>query len=395
MLEKVIYYDKRPPHIEKLLIEYAKPGIDLKFYEPSYGEAGSLEEAEAILAHSRGVTREIIDRAPNLKIIQVASVGYNQHDIEYAREKGIYVCNCAGGASDCVAEMVIGLMLSLTRRITQLSEKVRQGEWHNWTYRHDTHTIIGKTLGVIGLGAIGGLVANAAVGLGMQVVGCDPFITVNAAWSLSRAVRKADNYDEIYADADYITIHVPSTPDTKGMINAETIAKMKDGVRIINLARGDLVDNAAVKAALASGKVACYVTDFPSDELLDVEGVIAIPHLGASTPESEENCASMAAAQLIDYLENGNIKNSVNYPATYMARSAANRIVVLHENVPTMLAQVLTVLSNDNINIENMVSCSKGNNACSLFDTDAKVSEKAAADIRAIQGVRRITVIEG
>ena len=229
----------------------------------------------------------------------------------------------------------------------------------------------------------------------MQVVGCDPFITVNAAWSLSRAVRKADNYDEIYADADYITIHVPSTPDTKGMINAETIAKMKDGVRIINLARGDLVDNAAVKAALASGKVACYVTDFPSDELLDVEGVIAIPHLGASTPESEENCASMAAAQLIDYLENGNIKNSVNYPATYMARSAANRIVVLHENVPTMLAQVLTVLSNDNINIENMVSCSKGNNACSLFDTDAKVSEKAAADIRAIQGVRRITVIEG
>ena len=255
--------------------------------------------------------------------------------------------------------------------------------------------LLGKTLGVIGLGAIGGLVANAAVGLGMQVVGCDPFITVNAAWSLSRAVRKADNYDEIYADADYITIHVPSTPDTKGMINAETIAKMKDGVRIINLARGDLVDNAAVKAALASGKVACYVTDFPSDELLDVEGVIAIPHLGASTPESEENCASMAAAQLIDYLENGNIKNSVNYPATYMARSAANRIVVLHENVPTMLAQVLTVLSNDNINIENMVSCSKGNNACSLFDTDAKVSEKAAADIRAIQGVRRITVIEG
>lgn len=155
MLEKVIYYDKRPPHIEKLLIEYAKPGIDLKFYEPSYGEAGSLEEAEAILAHSRGVTREIIDRAPNLKIIQVASVGYNQHDIEYAREKGIYVCNCAGGASDCVAEMVIGLMLSLTRRITQLSEKVRQGEWHNWTYRHDTHTIIGKTLGVIGAGGIG------------------------------------------------------------------------------------------------------------------------------------------------------------------------------------------------------------------------------------------------
>ena len=341
---------------------------------------------------------------PSLIAIARSGAGTNNIPLEDCCRRGIVVFNSPGANAEAVKEQILcSLVLSsrdvlgsidwvkgLNGRGKDIPALVEKGK-----SQFAGPELMGKTLGVIGLGAIGGLVANAAVGLGMQVVGCDPFITVNAAWSLSRAVRKADNYDEIYADADYITIHVPSTPDTKGMINAETIAKMKDGVRIINLARGDLVDNAAVKAALASGKVACYVTDFPSDELLDVEGVIAIPHLGASTPESEENCAVMAAEQLADYLLNGNIKNSVNYPATYMARSAANRIVVLHENVPTMLAQVLTVLSNDNINIENMVSCSKGNNACSLFDTDAKVSEKAAADIRAIQGVRRITVIEG
>lgn len=367
----------------------------------AYTFSPEIENPDGILVRSAAM--HDMELGEDLLAIARAGAGVNNIPVDKCLEKGIVVFNTPGANANGVKELALAALLLSSRKIDagiawaktlkgqeSVEKLVEKGK-----SAFVGPELLGKTLGVIGLGAIGGLVANAAVGLGMQVVGCDPFITVNAAWSLSRAVRKADNYDEIYADADYITIHVPSTPDTKGMINAETIAKMKDGVRIINLARGDLVDNAAVKAALASGKVACYVTDFPSDELLDVEGVIAIPHLGASTPESEENCASMAAAQLIDYLENGNIKNSVNYPATYMARSAANRIVVLHENVPTMLAQVLTVLSNDNINIENMVSCSKGNNACSLFDTDAKVSEKAAADIRAIQGVRRITVIEG
>lgn len=374
----------------------------LRKLDPSNYQVGQdLERYQGMLVRSADLHGYPFPE--ELLAIARAGSGTNNIPIDQCNEKGIVVFNTPGANANGVKELALAALLLSSRKIDAgiawaktlkgqegVEKLVEKGK-----SAFVGPELLGKTLGVIGLGAIGGLVANAAVGLGMQVVGCDPFITVNAAWSLSRAVRKADNYDEIYADADYITIHVPSTPDTKGMINAETIAKMKDGVRIINLARGDLVDNAAVKAALASGKVACYVTDFPSDELLDVEGVIAIPHLGASTPESEENCASMAAAQLIDYLENGNIKNSVNYPATYMARSAANRIVVLHENVPTMLAQVLTVLSNDNINIENMVSCSKGNNACSLFDTDAKVSEKAAADIRAIQGVRRITVIEG
>ena len=375
--------------------------VGLSHFDDRYIITDKIEDANGILVRSQDM--HSMDFSGQLMAIARAGAGVNNIPLDACAEKGIVVFNTPGANANGVKELALAALLLSSRKIDAgiawaktlkgqegVEKLVEKGK-----SAFVGPELLGKTLGVIGLGAIGGLVANAAVGLGMQVVGCDPFITVNAAWSLSRAVRKADNYDEIYADADYITIHVPSTPDTKGMINAETIAKMKDGVRIINLARGDLVDNAAVKAALASGKVACYVTDFPSDELLDVEGVIAIPHLGASTPESEENCASMAAAQLIDYLENGNIKNSVNYPATYMARSAANRIVVLHENVPTMLAQVLTVLSNDNINIENMVSCSKGNNACSLFDTDAKVSEKAAADIRAIQGVRRITVIEG
>ena len=384
----------------KLLNKIGKAGVD-RFDGAKYTLSEDAAAPAGILVRSAAMHEMAF--GPELLAIARAGAGVNNIPLDRCSEQGIVVFNTPGANANGVKELALAALLLSSRKIDagiawaktlkgqeSVEKLVEKGK-----SAFVGPELLGKTLGVIGLGAIGGLVANAAVGLGMQVVGCDPFITVNAAWSLSRAVRKADNYDEIYADADYIPIHVPSTPDTKGMINAETIAKMKDGVRIINLARGDLVDNAAVKAALASGKVACYVTDFPSDELLDVEGVIAIPHLGASTPESEENCASMAAAQLIDYLENGNIKNSVNYPATYMARSAANRIVVLHENVPTMLAQVLTVLSNDNINIENMVSCSKGNNACSLFDTDAKVSEKAAADIRAIQGVRRITVIEG
>ncbi len=384
----------------KLLNKIGKAGID-RFDGAKYTLSEDAASPAGILVRSAAMHEMTF--GPELLAIARAGAGVNNIPIDRCSEQGIVVFNTPGANANGVKELALAALLLSSRKINAgiawaktlkgqegVEKLVEKGK-----SAFVGPELLGKTLGVIGLGAIGGLVANAAVALGMDVIGCDPFITVNAAWSLSRAVRKADNYDEIYANADYITLHVPSTPDTKGMINAETIAKMKDGVRIINLARGDLVDTAAIKNALASGKVACYVTDFPSDELLDVEGVIAIPHLGASTPESEENCASMAASQLIEYLENGNIKNSVNYPATNMARSAANRIVVLHENVPTMLAQVLTVLSNDNINIENMVSCSKGNNACSLFDTDAKVSEKVQEDIRAIQGVRRITVIEG
>ena len=363
----------------KLLNKIGKAGID-RFDGAKYTLSEDAASPAGILVRSAAMHEMTF--GPELLAIARAGAGVNNIPIDRCSEQGIVVFNTPGANANGVKELALAALLLSSRKINAgiaWAKTLKGQEGVEKLVEKGKSAFVGPEL----------------LGKTLGVIGCDPFITVNAAWSLSRAVRKADNYDEIYANADYITLHVPSTQDTKGMINAETIAKMKDGVRIINLARGDLVDTAAIKNALASGKVACYVTDFPSDELLDVEGVIAIPHLGASTPESEENCASMAASQLIEYLENGNIKNSVNYPATNMARSAANRIVVLHENVPTMLAQVLTVLSNDNINIENMVSCSKGNNACSLFDTDAKVSEKVQEDIRAIQGVRRITVIEG
>ena len=382
------------------LNKIAAVGTD-KLDRAEYTVGTDVQNPAAIMVRSAAMHDMTFGK--ELQAIARAGAGVNNIPVDRCSAEGIVVFNTPGANANGVKELAICALMLASRNITggiEWAESLKGTEGvakavEAGKSKFAGVEIMGKTLGVIGLGAIGGLVANAAVKLGMTVVGCDPFLSVDAAWNMDHHVVKAASYEDVFKVADYVTLHVPATPQTKGMINAASIASMKDGVRIINLARGDLVDNAAVKAALASGKVACYVTDFPSDELLDVEGVIAIPHLGASTPESEENCASMAAAQLIDYLENGNIKNSVNYPATYMARSAANRIVVLHENVPTMLAQVLTVLSNDNINIENMVSCSKGNNACSLFDTDAKVSEKAAADIRAIQGVRRITVIEG
>ena len=384
----------------KLLNKIAKSGTDC-FDKSKYSLSEESASPVGILVRSASMHETEFN--PELLAIARAGAGVNNIPLDRCSEQGIVVFNTPGANANGVKELAIAALLLASRKISQGIAWARSLKGQDGVEKLVEKgksafvgpEISGKTLGVIGLGAIGGLVANAAVGLGMKVVGCDPYITVNAAWGLSRAVIKADNYDELYAQSDYITVHVPSTPDTRGMINAEAIAKMKDGVRIINLSRGDLVNNTDIKAALESGKVAAYVTDFPCEELLGVDGITAIPHLGASTPESEENCAFMAATQLIDYIENGNIKNSVNYPATYMARSASNRIVVLHENVPTMLAQVLTVLSGDNINIENMVSCSKGANACSLFDTNASVSDKVLEDIRAINGVRRITLIKG
>ena len=263
---------------------------------------------------------------PSLIAIARSGAGTNNIPLEDCCRRGIVVFNSPGANAEAVKEQILcSLVLSsrdvlgsidwvkgLNGRGKDIPALVEKGK-----SQFAGPELMGKTLGVIGLGAIGALIANAAVSLGMNVCGYDPYLSVDAAWRLSRDVKHEVNLDGIYAKADYISINVPYTDQTFHMLDARAFSKMKDGVRIINLARGDLVDNAAVKAALASGKVACYVTDFPSDELLDVEGVIAIPHLGASTPESEENCASMAAAQLIDYLENGNIKNSVNYHTTH------------------------------------------------------------------------------
>ena len=253
--------------------------------------------------------------------------------------------------------------------------------------------LLGKTLGVIGLGAIGGLVANEALKLGMKVVGCDPFLSVDAAWKLDRHVFHAASFDEVYEKADYITLHVPSTKDTKGMICAETFAKMKDGVKIINLARADLVNTKDMSAALDSGKVSSYVTDFPTNETLADPRIIAIPHLGASTEEAEDNCAVMAARQLDDFLQNGNIVNSVNFPAVSMPRSGEARICVFHANVPAVLSNITAEMGKRGINIENMTNKSKGNAAYTMLDVAAAPDDAAVEAIAGIEGVIRVKIV--
>lgn len=363
-----------------------------------YNVGENAENPEGILVRSAALHE--VPFGPELLCIARAGAGVNNIPLDRCSENGIVVFNTPGANANGVKELAIAALLLASRDVVggiewaktlkgdpDVAKAVEKGK-----SRFAGPEIKGKTLGVIGLGAIGGMVANAAYGVGMKVVGCDPYITVKNAWSLSRAVKKADDYDELYAESDYITYHIPAIPATKGIINKENIAKMKDGVRIINLSRGDLCNVPDLLEALASGKVASYVTDFPCEEILGVPGVVAIPHLGASTPESEDNCAVMAAEEMIDYLENGNIRNSVNYPEISLARNAAHRVIALHENVPNMLSQISGALSTDGVNIESLLSQSKGANAISLFDTNDPVSEKAINDIRAIKGVVRVIV---
>ncbi|MEG1846184.1 MAG: phosphoglycerate dehydrogenase, partial [Oscillospiraceae bacterium] len=254
--------------------------------------------------------------------------------------------------------------------------------------------IKGKKLGVIGLGAIGVLVANAAHSLGMEVYGYDPFLSLDSAWSLSRAINHANSLDEIFSSCDYITLHVPLNNDTRDLVSTKTIATMKDNVRILNFARGELVNSADIIEALEGGKVAAYATDFPSDDLIGVNGVIAIPHLGASTPESEENCAFMAVDEIKDFLENGNIVNSVNLPTVCVPRTGRTRITIIHKNVPNVISKITTAVANENINIDNMVNKSRGEFAYTMLDTDADVSKEALDAISAIECSVRVRVIK-
>ena len=373
--------------------------VGLKEFDPEkYSVSDSCTDETGILVRSASLHDTVFP--DSLLAIARAGAGVNNIPLDRCSENGIVVFNTPGANANGVKELAIAALLLASRDIyggiawaktlkgqPDVAKLVEKGK-----SSFKGPEIMGKKLGVIGLGAIGGMVANAASSLGMSVVGCDPYITVKNAWSLSRSVRKANDYDEIYADSDYITYHIPSIPSTRGIINKEAISKMKDGVRIINLSRGDLCNVPDMLEALKSGKVACYVTDFPSDELLDAEHCIAIPHLGASTPESEDNCAVMAADEIIDYIENGNIKNSVNYPEITLPRSAKNRVVALHENIPTMLSQISTVLSKDNVNIESLLSQAKGSNAVAIFDTNDALSERIINDIANIKGVVRVLV---
>ena len=273
--------------------------------------------------------------------------------------------------------------------ILNLADQLKYEQHNGIPHPH----LAGKTLGVVGLGAIGGLIANVAIHLGMKVIGCDPFLSVEGAWNLNHRVNRAATYDEIFEQSDYITLHVPSTKDTRGMICAETLAKMKDGVKLINLSRADLVSAADLAEALKAGKVSRYVTDFPTEEVLELPGTVAIPHLGASTEESEDNCAVMAARQLDDYLKNGNIKNSVNFPALQMPRSGASRICALHANVPAVLTRLTAAIAEEGLNIENMTSKSKGDNAYTVLDCSSVPSDAALARISAVEGMFRVRLI--
>ena len=364
-----------------------------------YEIGDTIANPDGIMVRSAKMHEMEFDKS--LKAIARAGAGVNNIPIDRCSAEGIVVFNTPGANANGVKELAICALLLAARDViggiewakslagtADVAAQVEKGK-----SKFAGNEIAGKTLGVIGLGAIGGMIANAAVELGMKVIGCDPFLSVDGAWNLDHRITHAATYDEIFEKADYVTLHVPSTKDTKNMINAETIAKMKDGAKLINLARADLVNADALKAALAEGKISTYVTDFPTEDVLDVPHVIAIPHLGASTEESEDNCAVMAARQLDDYLQNGNIKNSVNYPMLSMPRSGAARICVLHANVPTILAQITMALSDEGINIENLTNKSKGDNAYTVLDVASAPSDAATARINAIEGVVRVRVI--
>ncbi len=338
----------------------------------------------------------------SLVAIARAGAGVNNIPVDACSEQGIVVFNTPGANANAVKELVLAGLFLASRKVVDgcnwaqtligegdaVAKLVEKGK-----SAYAGPEIKGKKLGIIGLGAIGVLVANAAVSLGMEVYGYDPYLSVDAAWRLSRAVRHANALEEIYTECDYISVHVPLTPDTKGMIGTDSIATMKDGVRILNFARAGLVDSDAMIAALAAGKVASYVVDFPTEEMLGVANVVAIPHLGASTPESEDNCAVMAADELRDYLENGNITHSVNFPDVNVPRSGDTRICVLHKNIPNMLAQISSVVSADGVNIDAMTNKSRKDYAYTVLDVEGSITDAVADDIMKIDGVIRVRVL--
>ena len=338
---------------------------------------------------------------PSLLAIARAGAGVNNIPVADCAAKGIVVFNTPGANANAVKELVLAGLFLASRKITDgvawaSTLKEQGGDVPKLVEKGKGQfagpEIAGKKLGVIGLGAIGVLVANAAVLLGMEVCGFDPYMTVRNAWSLSRSVHPAASMDEIFAECDYITVHVPLLDSTRGMIGAESIGKMKDGVRLLNFARGELADTDAVLAAVHAGKVACYVTDFPNERLLGVENVVCIPHLGASTPESEENCAEMAARELAAYLEDGTIRNSVNYPDAELARTpGTSRLCFLHRNVPMMLNRITAGLSG--LNIEHMLNKSRGDVAYTILDVSGEVDPSQLGGLSADPDFYRVRVL--
>lgn len=367
---------------------------------PDYTVSGSETAPQAILVRSAKLHDYPFPES--LLAIARAGVGVDNIPLDRCSEAGIAVFSTPGANANAVKELALCALLLCSRdvpgairwvrqqaeevEVSQVVEKGKSAFAGPELYR--------KTLGIIGLGAIGSLVANAAVDLGMEVVGYDPYLSVASALRLSPHVRVVSALSELYRVADYLTIHIHCTPETTGIINAAAIAAMKPGARFINLARGALVDDDAMLAALDSGKITAYVTDFPTSRLVASPHVIAMPHLGASTPESEQNCAVMAARELRDYLENGNLHNSVNLPEAVMTRSGVQRLCILHRNVPGMLARITTLLSRDGVNVENLSNTSWGDYAYTLVDLGAIVGKEVIRDIRTLEHIIRLRVLD-
>lgn len=376
----------------------AKVGTDQ--LGPDYELTDELEGAEAILVRSANLHE--MQFPSSLLAIARAGAGVNNIPLERCAEQGIVVFNTPGANANAVKEIVIAGMLLACRDIVGGIEWVRansddpeMGKKAEKAKKQFAGTeLAGKTLGVIGLGAVGSMVANAARSLGMTVLGYDPYLSIRAAWSLDRHVRHVSNVDDIYAASDFITIHVPATPQTKGMVDAEAIAKMKDGVVFLNFARDALVDEQAMAKACADGHVRHYVTDFANSVSANMPSAIVMPHLGASTEEAEDNCAIMAANEVKDYIECGNVVNSVNYPSVDLGPiQGAMRLAAFHKNVPSMLGQVTNALSALGVNIDNMANKSRGDYAYTLLELSSEVPDDVVSQIEAIDGVYRVRAI--
>lgn len=377
----------------------ASVGTDI--FDENYELTDNINEADAIMVRSAAMGD--MEFSKKLLAIARAGAGVNNIPLDRCADAGIVVFNTPGANANGVKELVICGMLLAARDV------VGGIEWTRSIKDSDTISkdvekgkknfaggeIKGKKLGVIGLGAIGAEVANAAASLGLEVLGYDPYISVNSAWRLSRKIKHITDINEIFKDCDYITLHVPLTNDNKGMIGKDSIAEMKDGVVILNFARDLLVDDDEMEKALESGKVARYVTDFPNTKSAKMEKAIVIPHLGASTQESEDNCAVMAANELVDYLENGNIKNSVNFPSCDMGVcQAEGRVAILHKNIPNMIGQITSAFAKNGYNISDLTNKSKASRAYTLIDIESKASEKLVDELNAIDGVLKVRVIK-
>ena len=364
-----------------------------------YEVSPTVENPDAILVRSADLHEFALPQS--VKCVARAGAGVNNIPLDAFGEKGVVVFNTPGANANAVKELVLAGMLLASRDIVGgiawcqslkgeegVAKLVEKGK-----NKFVGPEIMGKTLGVIGLGEIGALVANAGNSLGMKALGFDPYISVAHAWMLSRSIGRAKSQDDLLAASDYVTVHVPLMDATRGMINEEFLAKMKPGAVLLNFARGELADNDAVKAALRSGHLRAYVTDFPNEALLGVKGVIAIPHLGASTPESEDNCVVMACRQIDMYLKNGEIRNSVNYPACDLGAADGQRVAVLHANVPNMVGQITSAIAHDNINIDNMTNSSKGKFAYTVLHLDDVAPEDVIQSLSKVQGVYGVRVL--